>query len=70
MFCFFSFHLSRWAALAAIPPPMIMDKSEKEAHFISDNGLIRDWPAEHAARKNVRPWLEKEKETFRDKYVD
>lgn len=48
---------------------MVMDPDEKDAKFYSDNGLVKDLPAEYANFRAARPWLDSEKAIFREKYV-
>ncbi|XP_048583082.1 uncharacterized protein LOC116603357 isoform X3 [Nematostella vectensis] len=55
--------------LAVDPPPML-DEYERRRVFINRNGLIRDPLAALNERKYRNIWTEKEKQIFKEKYIE
>ncbi|XP_022250944.1 uncharacterized protein LOC106467112, partial [Limulus polyphemus] len=53
----------------AVIPPILIDQRRKRIQYINRNGLVEDPMAEYKERQMLNVWIDQEKETFREKYL-
>ncbi|KNC76919.1 hypothetical protein SARC_10606, partial [Sphaeroforma arctica JP610] len=58
-----------FTALAAVVPPLILNKKEKAMRYDNRNGLVVDLPTDIMEHKMKMPWRDSEREIFSEKYL-
>ncbi|XP_076364606.1 uncharacterized protein LOC143253915 isoform X2 [Tachypleus tridentatus] len=53
----------------AVIPPILIDQRRKRIQYTNRNGLVEDPMAEYKERQMLNVWIDQEKETFREKYL-